>query len=215
MHLTDSGVGRRNRGKVHIRGAVASFGGVSPVVAATDAAATREGVGFGYVTSDGHWGLCGRRRRVGDPDGPSVVLINELRAVEMCLTDPGSSRPPSLLLVDSLDAIQWLEAWRGGDVSMPDGYDLRTRVQRSSSSADHARRSRPTLVRLAELMAGRRDIRVEHVPAHRGHPLNEAADSLAKIGCRRIGEKFDAGQRATGIAEAFLSTWHQGGYEHT
>lgn len=81
---------------------------------------------------------------------------------------------------------------------MPDGYDLRPRKQGA-----------PTLVRLAERVAALPALRVEHVKAHSGHPLNEAADSLASIARRRLTEPFDATARAEDLAKSFLLTWHQ------
>jgi ribonuclease HI len=80
---------------------------------------------------------------------------------------------------------------------MPDGHDLRPR-----------RAGAPTPVRLAEHVAARRGLRVEHVRAHTGHPLNEAADSLASIARRRLTDPLDSIDRAQSLVDAFVRAWH-------
>lgn len=197
MRPDPTGLGQRYRGRVHHRGILSKFSTVRPVVAATDASVTREAVGFGYLTADGRWGLCGRSVHPSDPDGPAVVLVNELRAVEMCLTHPGP--PADLLLVDSATAVDYLMSWRAGHVDLqPAGYDLRAR----------RRRVDPALVRLASLVARLGPaLRVQHVAAHDGHLLNEAADSLAGLGRRRVDDSFPVVDRATGLVESFLMSW--------
>ncbi|GAB3808903.1 hypothetical protein [Micromonospora zhanjiangensis] len=54
-----------------------------PLVAATDASWKDRAGGYAYVVSDGRWGLRPRSTGPLDPTGPSRVLINELRAVDL------------------------------------------------------------------------------------------------------------------------------------
>jgi len=182
------------------RGAVPGFIGKDPVAAATDASFKRGTAGIAYVVSDGRWGLRSWVSPGGyiDPTGSSVVLVAELRAVALLFED-SSGPDPAILLVDSKAAVEYLRSWQRGDTDrMPEGYSLR---QRSGGQA-------PTLVRLALLMNGwHRILAVEHVPGHAGHPLNEAADSLASIARRRV-PAGEACARASGLVEAFLSVWH-------
>ncbi|GGQ07382.1 hypothetical protein [Streptosporangium pseudovulgare] len=167
-----------------------------PLTAATDASWKNRVGGLGYITSDGHWGLCGRPTDRHDPTGPAKVLVNELRAVDLLLRGaPG----PDVLLVDSTGALELLRAWQRGEVErMPEGYDLRPR-----------RCGPPALVRLAEHVAGLGGLSVRHVKGHSGHLLNEAADSLASIARRSVTERFDVTERAAGLVSSFLSSWHR------
>ena len=193
------GAGARPRRRLHgVHGDVERWARTGPVIAATDASWKKGHGGLGYLTSTGQWGFRSRPEDRTDPTGRSKVLVNELRAVELLLSvlDEVSEL---VLLVDSLSALTYLRSWQNGRTElMPDGYDLRPR-----------RQGAPTLVRLAERVAALPGLRVEHVKGHSGHPLNEAADSLASIARRRLTESFDAAARAEDLAKSFLLTWHQ------
>jgi ribonuclease HI len=170
-----------------------------PLIAATDASWKGSAGGIGYVVSDGRYGLRSRRPGRVDPTGCSRVLVSELRAVEFLLTAYDSPPVGMTVLVDSLPALNYLHRWQGGESgAMPAGYDLRPR---------HAG-LKPTLVRLAELVARRPDLTFAHVKAHAHHALNEAADSLAHMARRRVEEPFDVRPRAHDLVEAFLRDWH-------
>ena len=155
-----------------MHGVVNGFVGKGPVVVATDAAYKNKLPAFGYIASDGRWGLYWWRpgfARV-DPTGPSAVLVAELRAVAFVL-ERQEGLPSLLLLLDSASALAYLRSWQAGDISrMPEGYSLRERWGGDSET--------PTLVRLAKIMAKHPGIKTEHVAGDRGHPLNEAADAL-------------------------------------
>lgn len=177
---------------------VTRWADTAPVIAATDASWKKDVGGLGYITTTGRWGYRGRSADRNDPTGPARVLVSELRAVELLLSELGDV-PDLLLLVDSRRALTFLRTWQCGRTdAMPEGYDLRPR-----------RSGAPTLVRLAERVAALPGLRMEHVKGHSGHPLNEAADSLAKIARRRMTEPFDAVGRAADLAASFLLTWHQ------
>ncbi|MCO5967498.1 RNase H family protein [Actinoallomurus soli] len=182
-----------------VHGDIRRWAGTDPVIAATDASWKKGHGGLGYVTSTGRWGFRSRPEDRTDPTGRSKVLVNELRAVELLLSVLGEDASDLVLLVDSLSALTYLRSWQNGRTElMPDGYDLRPR-----------RRGAPTLVRLAERVAVLPGLCLEHVKAHSGHPLNEAADSMASIARRSLSESFDAAARAEDLAKSFLLTWHQ------
>jgi ribonuclease HI len=188
--------GRRPPG---VHGHIRRWAGTRPVIAATDASWKKGHGGLGYVTSTGQWGFRSRPEDRTDPSGRSKVLVNELRAVELLLSVARDDVSELVLLMDSQRALTYLRSWQSGRTDlMPDGYDLRPR-----------RQGVPTLVRLAERVAALPGLCLEHVKAHSGHPLNEAADSLASIARRSLTESFDAATRAEDLAKSFLLTWHQ------
>lgn len=180
-------------------GMVDGFAGKGRLVAATDAGYKNKAAGIAFVASDGRWGL---KHWVAnprlDPTGPARVLIMELRAVALLWEAPGGQLPDTVL-IDSTKAISYLRSWQSGHVErMPHGYSLRPRFGAHDT---------PTLVRLAGLMAANPHIEIAHVHSHRGHPLNEAADSLASI-ARRGEPAAQTRARAIGQLEAFLPVWH-------
>ncbi|WP_446215167.1 hypothetical protein [Micromonospora sp. IBHARD004] len=104
--------------------------------------------------------------------GQSSRGVSELRAVEFLFTAYDTPPLGMAVLVDRLPALNYLHRWQGGEITaMPAGYDLSPR---------HAG-LKPTLVRLAELVARRPDLMFAHVRAHARHALNGAADSLAHM----------------------------------
>jgi ribonuclease HI len=170
--------------------------------AATDGSYKKPWAGWGYVATNGHWGLGGGdfSGRL-DPTGQQGALIMELRAVNMAVRDIAG---PLTILIDSASAIRFLAAWRSGATSlMPDGYSLRER--------QHG--SRPTLVALADLIRQRQaELTFEHVHGHAGHLLNEAADALARSALRHMarqgdGSAADAAARAEDLVASFLRSW--------
>ncbi|WP_165823105.1 ribonuclease HI [Micromonospora globispora] len=171
----------------------------APLIAATDASWKGRAGGIGYVASDGRYGLRSRRPGRVDPTGFSRVLVSELRAVEFLFTAYDTPPVDMTVLVDSRPALNYLHRWQGGETgAMPAGYDLRPR---------HAG-MKPTLVRLADLVAERPDLTFAHVKAHAGHALNEAADGLSRMARRRVEEPFDVRPRAHDLVEAFVRDWH-------
>ena len=181
-----------------VHGDVERWARTGPVIAATDASWKKGHGGLGYLTSTGRWGFRSWPQGRTDPTGRSKVLVNELRAVELLLSALGEVSE-LVLLVDSLSALTYLRSWQNGRIElMPDGYDLRPRSHGA-----------PTLIRLAERVAVFPGLHAQHVKAHSGHPLNEAADSLASIARRHLTESFDAAARAEDLAKSFLLTWHQ------
>lgn len=181
-------------------GLVDGFTGKGPLVAATDAGYKSKAAGIAFVVSDGRWGL---KHWVAsprlDPTGPARVLIMELRAVALLCEAPGV-RLPDTVLIDSTNAISYLQSWQAGNVErLPLGYSLRPRFGSTHRT--------PTLVRLARLMVDNPHIEIVHTHGHRGHPLNEAADSLASI-ARRGEPAIQTRARAAAQLEAFLPVWH-------
>lgn len=88
-------------------------------------------------------------------------------------THPGR---PIEVHVDNLQALRYLHSRQQGGSDTPEGYDTHPRSQ--------GRKASPLkLQSLAEYIP---HLTFVHEKAHAGHPLNEAADSLAKLGLRCV-----------------------------
>jgi ribonuclease HI len=179
---------------------------VEPLMVATDASLRKKVCGGGYATSDGRWGMYWRRLDehynggFAPVDGDDKVASHETRAIGLAIAmlSREGFPTPVLLVCDSMKTVDLVGAWRRGDTTkLPAGYSLRPRMNGG----------RPTLVAVAEAVHEHRAmISVKWVKGHSGHPLNEAADSVAKIG-REVGERITAPERAVERAASVVETF--------
>ncbi|MGW0663183.1 hypothetical protein [Streptodolium elevatio] len=100
--------------------------------------------------------------------------------------------------VDSLDALRHLHAWQEGDTRMPHGYAKGVRANASP----------PSLHQLQMVAEYTPNLTFVHEKAHTGNPLNETADSLAKLGLRAV-----SGRAAGADILGLLALWAAGGLE--
>lgn len=205
---THSGLpGRRYDGNRGLHGRV-PVPGPTRLIIATDGSWKDWVSGSAYVTHNGYWELSGRTLKGPRQLNPirnygTGALAAELRAVGLALNRfPGRG---GRFLVDSQPALGFLRAWQDGDTDrMPPGYSLRPRIKGDG---------KPALVKIAESIAGRTDLRFVHVRGHDGHAMNEVADSLAKIGRTALIHRrpeLEVADRATALVAAFLQR-HRGG----
>ncbi|WP_431983801.1 RNase H family protein [Streptomyces qinglanensis] len=150
-----------------------------PLILATDASIAAEHVSSGYIATSGHGGLHAHRypRHLADPKARTAV--GELRAVDCGLRAVLAAHPgqPVEVRVDSMAALHFLRNWHSGGTRMPDGYSTAARAQGGA----------PTLVKLCHRVQQAAPLLTfVHEKAHVGHPLNEVADSLAKLGLRTL-----------------------------
>lgn len=124
---------------------------------------------WGYLTTGGQYGL-GTSIVPGTIVGDQRWLQAELRAMAAALQAIDDGRQVTVLS-DCKDAISFMDLWRDGHEVFPRGYDTERAGGRESTLSRLARRA----------LEGRDRIRVHWVPGHAGHPLNEAADSLARL----------------------------------
>jgi ribonuclease HI len=168
---------------------------LSPLTVATDGSVRGSVTGFGWLASDGQFGMLGfrhRRKQV----GTKVVLISELRAIGDAVRN--LRYRPLTLVSDSKLAIQMVTQWMNGDDVLPPGY--------TTERAD----GKPAgLVAARRLIDAQRDrITPLWVKGHKGEPLNEGADALARLASRYAAGPCDLTRdeyhrRAESLAEAF------------
>lgn len=143
---------------------------------------------WAYLSTDGRYGLgtslvpgnvVGGRAQANGSD-PERTRQAELRAIANALLaiEPGT---PATILSDSRDAIGFMTLWRDGHQVWPGGYNPERAGGRESTLGRLARRAQQD----GDL------IQLEWVPGHSGHPLNEAADALARTARTWTTEKLD------------------------
>jgi ribonuclease HI len=144
-----------------------------PITIATDASLRTETpfVACGFLTTAGSYGLIAHphpRAIIGN----AITTVAELRAVLYGIRNLGDT--PATVLCDSLQAIRFLQRWQLGQVAYPRGY----RTVRAHG--------RPSSLQVLAERIGRQpeQYTFRWVRSHNGHPLNEAADRLAKLAFR-------------------------------
>lgn len=192
--LTDEALMRAACDALRVDALAAATG---PVWVATDGSVRGKVTGYGWLASSGEYGLLGFRhsRKV---VGPEVVLVAELRAIAKAVEKLRGR--DITVLSDSKLAIEMVQRWMAGDEVMPAGYT----VYRENGKT-------PGLVKAQRMIHAERDrITPVWVKGHRGEPLNEGADALARLASRHVlGDSgLDADEyhrRAEGLAEGFAA----------
>lgn len=166
-----------------------------PVVMATDGSVRGRYTGYGWLASSGDFGLQGFRHSQ-KLIGPKVVLVAELRAIGAAVQQLRGR--DITILSDSKLAVPMVRRWMAGDDTLPEGYS----AYRQSGKT-------PGLVRAQRLLREERArITVMWTKGHRGEPLNEGADALARLASRyALGDSGLDGaeyhRRAKDLAETF------------
>lgn len=188
--------------QIALAGTVPSGHATGPVLVATDAAVDDARAGGGYLATSGHYGARAHPYPR-DISGPSRTTVAELRAILWALqtvnVSVGQSQPITLL-TDSTDALNFLTAWQAGGTRLPDGY--RTSWRSTGNT--------PALVELQQIAEYTPGLTFTHVKGHAGHPLNEAADSLAKLALRcskGVVDRNRAAELAPDWARQNLKAW--------
>jgi ribonuclease HI len=170
---------------------------------ATDGSAAHRRIGWGWLAVDGQHGYGSASPSRRSCATHSLAVLAELRGISAAIDGvPGRDL---LILTDSRAAITLVREWIAGGDRVPPGYPT-TQLGASAMGG---------LLRIQKQV--RRDahrIDIRWVRGHAGDPLNEGADSLAKL-ARRHAEGtwgFTAEEipgRARSIAEAFATERRQ------
>ncbi|MGE2736056.1 ribonuclease HI [Mycolicibacterium vaccae] len=142
-----------------------------PVWVATDGSVRGRVTGYGWLASTGEHGLLGYRHA---PKliGPQVVLVAELRAIAAAVQKLRGR--DITVFSDSRLAVAMVKRWMAGEDVLPEGY-----------ATTRASGKTPGLVRAQRMIHEERDrITPVWVKGHRGDPLNEGADALARLASR-------------------------------
>lgn len=168
-----------------------------PLTVATDGSAHRGRIAWGWLAEDGTH-ACGTSVPAREQaTRRSQIVLAELIAISEAIRSTPAR--PLLIRSDSRVAIALVRAWAAGGDRLPGGYN----------AAHHTATRRGGLCWMQEQVrreAHRLDIVWVH--GHAGDPLNEGADSLAKL-ARRAAEgtwgygPADVPDRASAIATAF------------
>ncbi len=181
-----------------VRGALSGLREVmaaAPVCVATDGSVRGKITGYGWLASSGEYGMQGFRHST-KLIGPQVVLVAELRAIGAAVQRLRGR--DITVLSDSRPAIGMVKRWMDGEDALPEGY----LAYRESGKT-------PGLVRARQMIfEDRARITPLWVKGHRGEPLNEGADALARLASRyALGDSaLDAAEyhrRASDLAVTF------------
>lgn len=173
-----------------------------PITVATDAAVhPGRGIqGLSFLASNGKYGLA--LRPINPRDGSDRTTVAELKAISYALEKlPKSAR--IRVLTDSRNSVRIINNWLAGGELYPDGYH--TGIRENGEL--------PRLVDMRTVVLrnpGR--LTFTWVPGHEGHPLNEFADSAAKLALRvgsRDATRLDARELPRVWAVTRLNDWHQ------
>lgn len=172
-----------------------------PLVVAADGSVRGKHTGYGWLASDGQYGLHGR------VDSKSLIggrapLVAELRAIDDAVRK--LTRRRLTVFCDNSYAVSMARKWMSGEEILPAGY--------TTDRGNGKPAGLVTARRRIHLNRERLDIR--WIRSHQGEPLNEGADALARLASRYI--KADSGltpcgyrERARGLAVAFAEEFRR------
>lgn len=169
---------------------------LDPMTVAADGSVRGKHAGFAWLSNTGHYGVAGYRSSA-KTVGKQPVLVAELLAIGDAVCE--LTRRQLSITSDSQDAVATVARWKRGDTSMPVDYP-----------ADG-----PLHVARRQIHADRERIDVRWAPGHRGEPLNEGADALARLASRHrrgdhdLRDDDEYRRRAAGIAEGFASEFRR------
>ena len=159
---------------------------LSPVWVATDGSVRRKFTGLGWLASNGGYGMLGFKHST-KQIGANVVLISELRAIGDAVRKLRGR--DITLMSDSRLAVAMVKRWMDGEVVLPEGY-----------TTERGDGKQAGLVQAQRLIHAQRErLTPMWMKGHRGEPLNEGADALARL----------ASRFATGTSELTTDEYHR------
>ncbi|QIV80373.1 ribonuclease H [Mycolicibacterium frederiksbergense] len=169
---------------------------LDPMTVAADGSVRGKHAGFAWLSCTGHYGVAGYRSSA-NTVGRQPVLVAELLAIGDAVGE--LTRRRLSIMSDSQDAVAMVDCWKRGDTAMP--------VEYPSDGPLHVARR--------QIHVDRERVDVRWAPGHRGEPLNEGADALARLASRHrrgdhdLRDDDEYRRRAAGIAEGFASEFRR------
>lgn len=157
--------------------------------------------GYAWLASDGQYGLQGRidSRTV---IGRRASMVAELRAIDDAVRR--LTRRHLTVYCDNSYAVSMARKWMDGQEILPEGY----RTDRATG------RQAGLVIAQCRLHRNTARLDIRWARGHRGEPLNEGADALARLASRYV--KGDSGltpaqyrERAQGLADAFAADFRR------
>lgn len=174
-----------------------------PLTVATDGSAAHRRIGWGWLAGDGRHGYGAAAPSRRSCTARTLPVLAELRGISAAVQGlPGLELT---IHTDSRAAMHLIRSWIAGEDRLPPGY----------TAGPHAASVNGGLIHIRDQMrreAHRIDIR--WIRGHDGDPLNEGADSLAKLARRHAEGRWgltddEIPTRAASIATAFTTAQRQ------
>ncbi len=172
---------------------------LSPLVVATDGSAHRGNMGWGWLAEDGQHDLGSQTPARTTCRPTTMPVLAELRAI--CAAIQALSDRRLVIRTDCQRAIRLVADWSAGRDKVPAGYQANAQTSAAKGGVDWMQQ----VVR-----ANAHRVQLEWVRGHAGDPLNEGADSLAKLARRRLEPLWaitpdEVPARAASIAATFAA----------
>lgn len=172
-----------------------------PLVVSADGSVRGKFSGHGWLASDGQYGLRGRVDRK-TMIGSRPSLVAELRAIDDAVRKLTGRH--LTVFCDNSYAVSMARKWMNGEEILQTGYTTDRGSGKPAGLVTARRR----------MYVNRERLDIRWVRSHRGEPLNEGADALARLASRYVrgdSELSPAGyrERAGGLASAFAEEFRR------
>lgn len=175
---------------------------LGPLVVATDGSASHGRIGWGWLADSGQHACGTARPSTQECARRGLPPLAELRAISEAIAAlPGRDLT---ILSDCQPALAFIREWMGGGDRVPSGYDV---------THHNATRQGGLFWMQQQVRREAHRIDLGWVRGHTGDPLNEGADSLAKLARRAVEGTWgytaeDVPARARAIADVFAAHHH-------
>lgn len=172
---------------------------LTPLLVATDGSAHRGNMGWGWLAEDGQHALGSQTPARSTCRPTTMPVLAELRAI--CAAIQALPDRRLVIRTDCQGAIRFVADWAAGRDRAPAGYQANAQVSAAKGGVAWMQH----VVR-----ANAHRVELEWVRGHAGDPLNEGADSLAKLARRRLEPPWgiaadEVPARAASIATTFAA----------
>ena len=159
----------------------------------------------GFLATNGRFGIQTFNYGKYDIDPHNGECSNAAELSAILYSMGGMSHKTDItILSDSKYALRYIEKWKNGEDDMPNWCKTNPSLPHDKRLVNNMHHLRTRIAKTSE------HITTQHVRGHTGDLLNEAADSLAKIGrnvIESVYNKEEARRRAMGLVSGFLQAY--------